>query len=36
MFSLSDGRVMRGPATRREPAFDARIRDERIEIRPRP
>jgi nitrite reductase/ring-hydroxylating ferredoxin subunit len=36
MFSLNDGRVMRGPAVRREPAFDARIRDEQIEIRPRP
>jgi nitrite reductase/ring-hydroxylating ferredoxin subunit len=36
MFSLNDGRVMRGPARRREPAFDARIRDEQIEIRPRP
>jgi nitrite reductase/ring-hydroxylating ferredoxin subunit len=36
MFSLNDGRVMRGPAGRREPAYDARTNGDRIELRPRP
>lgn len=35
MFALNDGRVMRGPAIRPEAAFDTRIRDEQVEIRPR-
>jgi nitrite reductase/ring-hydroxylating ferredoxin subunit len=36
MFSLNDGRVMRGPATQPEPAYDARVRDGQVEIKPRP
>jgi nitrite reductase/ring-hydroxylating ferredoxin subunit len=36
MFSLADGRVMRGPAMHPEPAYDVRVRDDRVEIRPRP
>ncbi len=35
LFRLSDGRVLRGPATRPEPAFDIRERDGEIEIRDR-
>jgi nitrite reductase/ring-hydroxylating ferredoxin subunit len=35
MFALNDGRVMRGPAMRPENAYNARIRDEQVEIRPR-
>jgi nitrite reductase/ring-hydroxylating ferredoxin subunit len=35
LFRLSDGRVLRGPATRPEPAFDVRERDGSIEIRDR-
>jgi nitrite reductase/ring-hydroxylating ferredoxin subunit len=36
MFSLSDGRVMRGPATQPEPAYDVRVQGDQIEIKPRP
>jgi nitrite reductase/ring-hydroxylating ferredoxin subunit len=35
-FSLRDGRVERGPATSPQPAFEARERDGRIELRLRP
>ena len=35
MFALNDGRVMRGPAMRPVTAYDARVRDEQIEIRAR-
>jgi nitrite reductase/ring-hydroxylating ferredoxin subunit len=35
MFALNDGRVMRGPAMRPVTAYDARARDEQIEIRAR-
>ena len=35
MFALNDGRVMRGPATRRVIPYEARIRDEEVEIRAR-
>jgi nitrite reductase/ring-hydroxylating ferredoxin subunit len=34
-FRLSDGELLRGPATSPQPAFDARERDGRIEIRAR-
>ena len=34
-FRLSDGEVLRGPATAPQPAFDARERDGRIEVRAR-
>jgi nitrite reductase/ring-hydroxylating ferredoxin subunit len=34
MFSLNDGRVMRGPAMRPVAAYEARVRDEQIEVRP--
>jgi len=33
LFRLSDGRVLRGPAMRPEPAFEIRERDGSIEIR---
>ena len=35
LFRLSDGRVLRGPATRAEPAFEVRERDGSIELRDR-
>lgn len=35
VFSLEDGRVRRGPATLPLQAFEARLNDGRIEIRPR-
>ena len=35
MFRLEDGRVMRGPATRPVPAYDARVNEGRVEIRDR-
>jgi len=34
MFSLSDGRVMRGPAMRPVAAYEIRIRDDQVEVRP--
>jgi nitrite reductase/ring-hydroxylating ferredoxin subunit len=34
MFSLNDGRVMRGPAMRPVVAYEARIRDDQVEVRP--
>jgi nitrite reductase/ring-hydroxylating ferredoxin subunit len=36
LFSLSDGRVLRGPATSRLPSYQARITGEIVETRPRP
>ena len=33
LFRLSDGRVLRGPATRPEPVFEAREHEASIEIR---
>jgi nitrite reductase/ring-hydroxylating ferredoxin subunit len=33
MFRLADGRVMRGPAARPEPAFETRLNDDMVEIR---
>ena len=35
MFNLEDGRVLRGPATKPEPAYDVRITDGSVEVRPR-
>jgi nitrite reductase/ring-hydroxylating ferredoxin subunit len=35
MFWLTDGRVVRGPASRRQPVYDARIYDGMVEVRPR-
>lgn len=32
-FSVDDGRVLDGPATRPQPCFEARVRDGRIEVR---
>ena len=32
-FSLRDGAVLRGPATAPQPAFEVRVRDERVELR---
>ncbi len=34
-FRLSDGSVMRGPATAGQPVFDARVRDGNVEVRRR-
>ena len=34
MFWLSDGRVVRGPATKRQPVYEARITDGMVEVRP--
>ena len=36
LFSLTDGRVLRGPATSRLPSYEARVTGEIVEIRPRP
>ena len=36
VFSLVDGRVRRGPATRPVQAFEARVSDGIVEVRPRP
>jgi nitrite reductase/ring-hydroxylating ferredoxin subunit len=33
MFTLNDGRVMRGPAMRPVASYEVRIRDEQIEVR---
>jgi nitrite reductase/ring-hydroxylating ferredoxin subunit len=35
MFRLTDGRVMRGPASIAVPAFEVRLNGEMVEIRPR-
>ena len=35
MFLMTDGRVMRGPATRPQPVFDVREQDGMIEVRDR-
>ncbi|MFI7482145.1 Rieske 2Fe-2S domain-containing protein [Kocuria sp. M1R5S2] len=35
-FRLADGSVVRGPATARQPAYETRVQDGRIEIRARP
>jgi nitrite reductase/ring-hydroxylating ferredoxin subunit/uncharacterized membrane protein len=35
-FSLEDGSVIRGPATAPQPAYDARVRQGKIEIRSKP
>jgi nitrite reductase/ring-hydroxylating ferredoxin subunit len=32
-FSLRDGAVLQGPATSAQPAFEVRVRDERVEVR---
>lgn len=32
-FSMESGRVMRGPATHRQPCLEARLRDGRVEVR---
>jgi nitrite reductase/ring-hydroxylating ferredoxin subunit/uncharacterized membrane protein len=36
VFDLRDGRVVHGPATYAEPAYDARLRDGQVEVRVRP
>ena len=36
VFSLVDGRVRRGPASRPVQAFEARVNDGMVEVRPRP
>ena len=33
-FWLADGRVVRGPATRPQPVYEARVNDGMIEVRP--
>jgi len=33
-FQLTDGRVMRGPATERLPVFESRVNDGTVEVRP--
>jgi nitrite reductase/ring-hydroxylating ferredoxin subunit len=35
MFRLTDGRVMRGPAPKPVPSFEARLNGDMVEIRPR-
>ena len=35
LFSLSDGRVLRGPATSRLPSYEARVSGEIVEVRQR-
>ncbi len=35
LFSLEDGRVVRGPATQPLPTYDARVVDGIVEVRPR-
>jgi nitrite reductase/ring-hydroxylating ferredoxin subunit len=35
LFSLTDGRVLRGPATSRLPSYEARVTGEIVEIRQR-
>ena len=34
MFWLTDGRVVRGPAARRQPVFEVRVNDGMVEVRP--
>lgn len=34
MFWLSDGRVVRGPASRRQPVYEARVNQGMVEVRP--
>jgi nitrite reductase/ring-hydroxylating ferredoxin subunit/uncharacterized membrane protein len=34
-FGLTDGRVLEGPSTFTQPSFETRVRDGRIEVRPR-
>jgi nitrite reductase/ring-hydroxylating ferredoxin subunit len=36
VFSLVDGRVRRGPATQPVQAFEVRLNDGKVELRPRP
>ncbi len=36
IFQLTDGRVLRGPATERLPIFEARVTGETVEVRPAP
>jgi nitrite reductase/ring-hydroxylating ferredoxin subunit len=36
VFGLEDGRVMRGPATRPITAYETRVVDGAVEVRPRP
>ena len=35
-FRLSDGAILRGPATAPQPSFETRVQDGRVEIRARP
>jgi nitrite reductase/ring-hydroxylating ferredoxin subunit len=35
-FQLTDGRVLRGPATERLPVLETRVSDATVEVRPRP
>jgi nitrite reductase/ring-hydroxylating ferredoxin subunit len=35
-FQLTDGRVMRGPATERLPVFESRVTGDTVEVRPQP
>jgi nitrite reductase/ring-hydroxylating ferredoxin subunit len=35
-FQLTDGRVLRGPATERLPVFESRVNDDTLEVRPAP
>jgi len=35
-FCLEDGRIVRGPATSPQPAFEVRVQDGKVEVRPRP
>lgn len=35
MFQLTDGRLLRGPATSWLPAYDVRVNGEAVEVRPR-
>jgi nitrite reductase/ring-hydroxylating ferredoxin subunit len=34
-FGLADGQILEGPSTFTQPAFETRVRDGRIEVRPR-
>ena len=35
MFNLADGSLARGPATAPQPSYEARVRDNQIEVRSR-
>ncbi|MET0800949.1 MAG: Rieske (2Fe-2S) protein [Actinomycetota bacterium] len=35
MFDLEDGRVLRGPASKPEPAYEVRVTDRSVALRPR-